>query len=251
MKKATALFAMSAALMSAAPALAASDMFIKFDGVEGEDSATASIESWSFGACNSGSCQTVTSPREASSGLATGKRTHHPSVVASQNTQSLRESPTRSSTGGTAVTESGEATKTNPAKASWDLATNKGARTAASGGVTVAAGDVDGDGRADFAYAGTQGEVSKLTVALDKSSPMLAKVCAGKHFANVTIGRGTDTYAITDSTVSCTTSASKEPATAVCPSAPCSDALTDGLLILRFSGGQMKHTKTGHVTLLK
>ena len=143
MKKATALFAMSAALMSAAPAFAASDMFIKFDGVEGEDSATASIESWSFGTCNSGSCQTVTSPREASSGMASGKRTHHPSVVASQNTQSLRESPTRSSTGGTAVIESGEATKTNPAKASWDLATNKGARTAASGGVTVAVGVAD------------------------------------------------------------------------------------------------------------
>ena len=35
-----------------------------------------------------------------------------------------------------------------------------------------------------------------------------------------------------------------------CISGSC-DALTDGLLIMRFTGGQMKHTKTGHVTLLK
>lgn len=197
MKLTTAIFAFAAGSLAASPALAASDVFIKFDGVDGE----AAVAGWSFGACNAGQCSSVVSPRDTASGQATGK------------------------TGKTG--KSGNA--------SWDLATSKGARTA--GGVSVAVGDLDGDGRADLAYAGTQAEVSKFSITFDKASPVLAKVCAGKHFDKATLTARGEPYEITGATVTCSSSAG--------------DALTDGLLILRISSGQMKHTKTGHVTLLK
>ena len=124
MKARYAVLAGIAALATSATVSAAqADYYLKIDTVEGE----AMASDWSFGACNAGQCATISSPRDAASGQATGKRQHEPiRPTASQNTQSLRESPTRPSSG----------------NAGWDLATGKGARTA--GGVTVAAGDVDG-----------------------------------------------------------------------------------------------------------
>lgn len=236
MKHTTALIAMTAALLASAPAFAASDMYIKFEGVDGE---AAALAGWSFGTCNAGACQIIVSPRDAASGQATGKRQHGAvRVQASQNTQSLRESPTRASTGGTAVAATGQETTKAPPRGNWDLATNKGAR--AAGGVAVAAGDVDGDGRADLAYAATQPEIAKFSITYDKASPVLAKVCQGKHIAKATLTRGADSYEITDATVICAPAGNGQ-----------ADALTDGLMVLRFTSGQMKHTKTGHVTLLK
>lgn len=232
MKHTVSTIVLSAALLAAAPAYAASDMFIKFEGVDGE---AAAISAWSFGTCSSGQCTTIVSPRDPASGQATGKRQHGAvTVQASQNTQSLRESPTKASTGATAVSETVQEEAKAPPRANWDLAKGKSART--SGGVHVAAGDVDGDGRADLAYAGTQPQISKFSITFDKASPALAKVCTGKHIASARLSRGGENYEITDAVVSCSSSA---------------DALTDGLLIMRFSSGQMKHTKTGHVTLLK
>jgi type VI protein secretion system component Hcp len=197
MKLTTALFAFAAGALAASPALAASDVFIKFDGVDGE----AAVAGWSFGACNAGQCTKVVSPRDTASGQASGK--------------------------------AGKPGK--PSTTTWDIKKSEGARTA--GGVRVAVGDVDGDGLADLAYAGTQAEVSKFSITFDKASPVLAKVCAGKHFPKATLTARGETYEITDATVTCSSSAA--------------DALTDGLLILRISSGQMKHTKSGHVTLLK
>lgn len=236
MKTKISLIVAATAILAGTPALAASDYLLKLDGVDGEASTIVEVASWSFGACNAGQCTTVRSPRDAASGQASGKRQHGTvRVQASQNTQSLRESPTRASTGGTAVSETvQEEAKTAP-RAGWDLATGKGARTA--GGVAIATGDVDGDGLADLAYTSTQTEISSFSVTYDKSSPVLAKVCMGKHIAKATLYRGGESYEITDATVSCSSAAA--------------DALTDGLLIMRFSSGQMKHTKTGHVTLLK
>jgi hypothetical protein len=129
--------------------------------------------------------------------------------------------------------------KGKPTRANWDLATGKGARSASSGGVYVAAGDIDGDGAADLAYIQNQPEISALSLGFDKASPVLAKVCAGKHIAKATLSRNGDSYEICDAMVSCSAASGG------------ADALTDGLLIVRFSSGQMKHTKTGHVTLLK
>lgn len=231
MKAKISLILAATAMLAGAPAFAASDYLLKLDGVDGEAGATVEVSSWSFGVCNAGTCHTVKSPRDVATGQSSGKRQHGVvRVQASQNTQSLRESPSKASDGKTAV-----AGAKAPA-AGWDLATNKGARTSAAGGVTVAAGDVDGDGHADLAYAGTQDTVSGFTLAYDKASPVLAKVCQGKHIAKATLSRGADSFEITDATVSCSAQG---------------DALTDGLLILRFTSGQMKHTKTGHVTLMK
>jgi len=72
----------SGVLLAATASLAASDYYIKFDGVEGESKAragseTIELQSWSFGASQAG----VAAPRDSASGLATGKRQHKPMTV--------------------------------------------------------------------------------------------------------------------------------------------------------------------------
>lgn len=204
------VLAVGVALASAPAAQAASaDYLLEIDGIKGEVT-SAPLDSWSFGVCNAGQCagsaarQTIVSPRDPASGQATGKRTGVTKITASQNSQSLRESPTLQS---------------------------KGKGQAAAGGVRVAAGDVDGDGSADFAYAGTQDAVADLTLVFDKASPVLARVCEGKHIAKATLRSPSDSFEISDAHAACTASG-------------------DATQVV-LSGGQMKHTKTGHVTLLK
>jgi type VI secretion system secreted protein Hcp len=131
--------AVSSLLMAAAPVLAASDYLLQLDGVKGEGKDTAAaqtieVESFSWGASNAGSAATgsgagagkvnvqdlsytsVQAPRDASSGMATGKRSAAvadaggigptDAVVAAPKvgdvatfTVMIRESPTKSSTG--------------------------------------------------------------------------------------------------------------------------------------------------------
>jgi type VI protein secretion system component Hcp len=72
----------SGVLLAATASLAASDYYIKFEGVDGESKTraraeTIELQSWSFGASQTG----VVSPRDSASGLATGKRQHKPMTV--------------------------------------------------------------------------------------------------------------------------------------------------------------------------
>ena len=76
------LCALTAAAI-AAPAFAASDFYLKFDSIKGESTAKASggkpieIESWSWGTTMAGDWDgTIISPRDAASGMPTGKRQH-------------------------------------------------------------------------------------------------------------------------------------------------------------------------------
>ena len=71
----------------------------------------------------SSNSQQVTSPRDAATGQASGKRMHKPITVTAQDETALRESPSKASLG-----------KTN---------------------VRVAAGDVNGDGKPDVAATST------------------------------------------------------------------------------------------------
>lgn len=251
MKLHTVIASVAFALAIAGPAYAASDYLLEIEGVKGESAAPAAVDSWSFGVCNAGQCSgsasiqhTIVSPRDSASGLATGKT----------------------------------APKTKPSAASWDLATNKGARSAgggdAGGHVHVAAGDVDGDGRSDLAFAATQPEVASLTLTFRKIEFTYRAVCDGKHFDKAVLRSAADSFELTDVTVTCTLPAGagaaridqtparistnvtvpKQTQGATfgerCAAGTC-DALTDGVIVIRFTGGQMKHTKTGHVTLLK
>lgn len=123
--------------------------------------------------------------------------------------------------------------------------------------ISATVGDLDGDGRADFSFVDTQSEVSSFSLSFDKSSPMLARVCAGTHIAQATLSRSMESFDLTDATVSCDKSGGggKNPdLMATCDRAAgacASPALTDGLIIVRFTGGQLKNNKTGHVTLMK
>lgn len=230
MKKQASLIACSLVMLAAVPAHAAFTGYLKIEGLDGE-SAEVAVDGWSFGVCQTGSCTRIASPRDAASGLATGKRQHKPvsSVVASQNTQSLR------------------------------------------GGPRVAVGDVNGDGSPDFAFAGTLDEVSDCTLTFDKASPVLAKICGGKHFDKVVLRFGDESYEIGQGSGTCTASGDGSARTADQTPARLSTNFTVGKQTqgqtfgervqsgmaqgggwtVTFTGGQMKHQKTGHVTLLK
>lgn len=254
MNRSIAFAASLVALFSSAPAFAASDYLLKLDGVEGESA--IEVEGWSFGVCNVGQCSTpnqrsVTTARETGSGMATGRTS-------------------------------------KPASASWDLATNKGARTAATGGkVNVAAGDLDGDGTADFAYAATQDAVYGLTFTVDASPPVVTKICQAGKIDSATLSRGEESYAVSSVSVLCTKGGGSGAAAAsyaksginridstparistnmTVPKqtqgatfgekvqsglASTGAALASGAMTITLTGGQLKHTKTGHVTLLK
>lgn len=227
-----------AGLLGAASAAQAAeaDYYIKIEGVDGE----AKVASWSFGVCNSGQCSTVKSPRDAASGLATGKRQQGPARVA----------PSIASDG-----------KAAAPKGSWDLATGKGARTAggcdggsSSCSVNVAAGDLDGDGAADLAFAGTQSEISNLTVVYHKIEANWRRVCQGKHFDKVVLRSAADSFELTDVNVSCDVapSGAAERRRDTCTSGDLDcRAVSDGTFVMRFTDGRMTNAKTGHVTLIK
>lgn len=232
----------AATLLAASPALASSDYLLELDNLPGEAAVSGEVMSWSLGASNptsigsSGmSAGRVVSPRDPASGQASGKRSHgHPSVTASQNTQSLRESPTRASP------------------------------------VAVAAGDVSGDGRADLVTVARQGEVSGFTLHFDKASPVLARVCGGKHIASAQLrGRG-ETFVLENVLVTACAEASPAAGSAGkvsvsdlsymgrrqtqgatfgerCRAGACTATADVSVTIT----GQMRHTKTGHVTLMK
>lgn len=228
----------SAGMLAAAGAAQAAEAnyFLKIEGIEGE----AEIASWSFGVCNSGQCSTVKSPRDAASGLATGKRQQGPARVA----------PSMASDG-----------KTAAPKGSWDLATGKGARAAggcdggsSSCSVNVAVGDLDGDGAADLAFAGTQSEISNLSVVYHKIEADWRRVCQGKHFDKVVLRSAADSFELSDVTVSCD-AAPSSPAERRRDTCTSNDldcrAVSDGTFVMRFTGGRMTNAKTGHVTLIK
>lgn len=262
--------------MGTAPAaLAASDYLLVIEGVEGEASSNVEILSWSWGASNPSSAvastDQVVSPRDVATGQASGKRQHKPirsTVTASQNTQSLRESPTKASTGGTQ-------SKSTAPKASWDLATNKGARTA-SPSDSDCVDTCDSTTGGDLAAVARQDEITGFSITIDKASPVLARYCAqGQHIKDAKITRQSQiVYELQDVVVSgCP--ATGEPAAGGgsgggagkvsvsdlsvmkqtqgasfgerCSSGQCVQA--DGVALT--ITGSMKHTKTGHVTLLK
>ena len=236
------LCALSAACI-AAPAFASSDYLLQLPPEKGEISTPISVDSWSFGVCNAGQCS---SPRDSSSGMASGK------------------------SGG------------KPNRASWDLATGKGARTA--GGPAPVLGDLDGDGSPDLAFVGTQDVVYGLSFTFQKITMAYQAACDSGRIDSATLSRGDEVYVVSSVSVVCTkgggsgaaaASYAKSGVTRIdstparistnmttgreaatpsmserCASGGC-DALTDGLLIMRFTSGQMKHTRTGHVTLMK
>ena len=78
-----AALATALAALAATSAAAASDYYLKFDTIKGESAAKASggkqieIESWSWGTTMAGDWDgAIISPRDAASGMPTGKRQH-------------------------------------------------------------------------------------------------------------------------------------------------------------------------------
>lgn len=227
------------------PAHAASDYLLEFGGVDGEASQPATVNSWSFGVCNAGQCSSQATKRTVSSDQPVRKGSV---LQASQNSQSLREAPSHGPSG------------------QGKISANVGEATA---GPAIAVGDVNGDGRADLAYAATQPEVASLTLTFGAASPELARVCTGKHIAKATLRGAGESFELSDAAITCSASpdtgqtggrnsmparistnmtvakqTGAETFADRCGASACTVTVV-------FTGGQMKHTKTGHVTILK
>lgn len=172
----------AAAIAMAAPASAAqSDYLLVIDGVDGEASVAIEVQSWSWGASNPG-------VNIGSSGQ-DGAARERPTVTASQNTQSLRESPTRASTG-------------------RDVATGQSSGRNAAGGVNVASGDLDGDGRIDLEGLAKVDEVSGFTLTLAPGAASRSSCATGKHIKEAhLVARGT-VYDLEDLVISSCTGGS-------------------------------------------
>ncbi len=77
--------AISGAILAATSAVAASDYFLKIEGVDGESTARSSAETIEVSSFSWGASQaSVMSPRDAASGMATGKRQHKPMTVTAE-----------------------------------------------------------------------------------------------------------------------------------------------------------------------
>lgn len=200
------------AVTATAPsALAASDYLLQFDGVEGEATAAIEIQSWSLGASN---------PSVADEAAKKG--------------------------GGASVG------KPNPGKMNRNAGTDQ----------------------ADLATVANHDVIEGFALTFDKASPVLAKLCAqGQHIKNAKIvGRGAVYDLQVGSMTGCPKSAefhNAGPAVAGSPAristnmtvpkqtqgATFGEKVNQGLhaagsIVVRFTG-QMKHQKTGHVTLMK
>lgn len=250
MSKITGIFFALSAACIAMPAYASSDYLLQLPPEKGEASTPITVDSWSFGVCNAGQCSASSAAKGA-----------------------------------------------KPNRASWDLATGKGARMAASGGegkvhaglgqaggtlaggAVVVAGDVDGDGSPDLAFAASQDEIYGLSFTFQKITMPYQAACASGHIDSATISHGDEVYMVSSVSVVCTKGGGGAAAASYArsgvvridstparistnmtvareASAPsiserCSSSACDGAVTMTFTGGEMKHNKTGHVTLMK
>ncbi|MDE2435399.1 MAG: hypothetical protein KGM49_03970 [Sphingomonadales bacterium] len=253
MKVSTTIALAALAFASAAHA-ASADYLLEIDGIKTADGKAAQVNSWSFGVCNSGACTSrgKLAPREAGSGMATGKAAYDKCCLptASQNSQSLRESPTKSSTGVTTM-------------------------------AATPLGDVDGDGSPDLAFAATQEEIYGLELTFQKIPAEYQAACASGHIDKATITNGTETFAVSSVSVVCgkggagaSTAAYARSGINRIDSTParistnftvarqtqtqsfgekCQAGMQCGgaAVTMTLSGGKMSYGKTGHVTLMK
>lgn len=191
-------------IFATSSAFAASDYYMKIDGIEGEASTTIDVHSWSWGTSN-----TAASPRDSSTGLATGRR-----LVP------VGDTPAAARTRGRATIN--------------DLSFTRSS---------------------DISALATLAEVQGFSLVLDRASPVLARVCAqGTHIPKVTLSARTDQWTLDNTVVSgCAvvpplirSGVDPAPADGRCISGQCPASMVTLTVT-----GTAKHTKTGHVTLLK
>lgn len=238
MKQTASMIVLAAAMLVATPALAAGTT-MKIEGIEGD----AAVASWSFGVCNTGQC-----------GTASTKRTR----------------PAGSPEHGRESVASAGRVQAGMAQAGGALANGTG----------KAVGDVDGDGSPDLAFAANFGEVYVLQFTFQKIPGEYQLACATGHLDTVTVTSGSDVFEIKGAAVSCVAGAGSGAAAASyarsginrIDSTParmstnfttakqsqgvdfgtrCQAGVACAATTMTFTGGQMKHTKTGHVTILK
>ena len=132
----------------------------------------------------------------------------------------------------------------------------------------------------DLAFAATLDEIYGLSFTFQKITTSYQAACASGHIDSATISHGDEVYVVSSVSVVCTKGAgggaaaasyarsgivridstparistnmtAGREASAPAISERCSGGACDGVVTMTFTGGQMKHNKTGHVTLMK
>jgi len=210
-KKFSIALATTFAVAAASPAVAASaDYYLVIDGVDGESTVAAKISNWSFGASN---------PTTTMSSGASGK-SENPLYVPPGNEQTNPLGETQHSV-------------KSPRDAGSGLATGR-----KSGELQAA--DFKRGGKIDFAEVATADQVGALTVSVPPGSDLSSSVCAkagktGKPNYGHIIGSDGTVYDLSSMSLTCTGVA----------------GITGGAVAGIVIAANMKHTKTGHVTLMK
>ncbi len=196
--------------VSAAPAAASG--YIKFGGVEGESTASdhtkqVEILSWSFGTSNA---STGSGTHVGGGGAGSGKVDVSGAAPEAAKKKGnveygwkVEEGEKAAASHEAEITLKGAAAKPGRVKVG-DVTLKRGITAGGSesvGGVKVASGDIDGDGRADLAVVPGQGS-GTLTVVVP------AGLCqAGARYPTAELGTGSRTYRLTDVIVSSCASA--------------------------------------------
>lgn len=208
MKNLSIVLAATVALTATSPVTAASaDYYLVIDGVDGESSVAAKVSSWSFGATQS------STPPSGASG-----RSENPLHVPSGHEQTNPLAETQHSV-------------KSPRDAGSGLAT--GRRSGA-----LQAADFNRDGAIDFAEAAQVDQLGALNLSVPAGSDPATKLC-GKtdHLRSGHIISSDGTiYDLNQLSIVCSGSVAGIAGGAVA-----------GIVV----AGSMKHTKTGHVTLMK
>lgn len=225
-----------AIFLTVAPAALAAEYYIKIADIEGETSKAIDIQSWSWSTSKADPAPTapeVISPRDAASGLPTGKRTHRlmadaaPSPVDGRTTRDaasglptgkrMHKPVSMASTGG------------NDENASTDSAS-------ASAPIS---------GQSDLAAAKYQAEIKGFSLTLPADPAASAGLCpAGKHIAKATIVARSDGSEIPLKNITV------QSCSAVAQSTETPDGASAAYSKIALTGS-MVDVGTGHVTVLK
>ncbi|MGB7655409.1 MAG: hypothetical protein WBL74_08000 [Novosphingobium sp.] len=255
MKQTTALFALATLLAAAAPALASSDYLLHIDEPKGGAAAApVSVESWSFGVCNSGQCTSST----GSSGRTGGR--------AGSGTATYDLATNK---GGRTAAEGAVATGDVDGDGSPDLVFTAGqdaiyglSFTVDAAGPVIAAACKSGriesatlsNGVDTFAVSSvsvvcTKGGSGAAAASYARSGITRIDSTPARISTNMTVGKQTQGSSFGEKVQG----GLQSGGSVVAQGARCADGTcaASTMVTMTFTGGQMKHTKSGHVTLLK
>lgn len=255
MKQTTALFVWAAVLAGAAPALASSDYLLHIDEPKGGGAAApVAVDSWSFGVCNAGACSSSSGSAGRTGGRA-GSGTATYDLATNKGGRMAAD--------GTVATGDvdGDGSPDLVFTASQDTIYGLSFTVDAAGPEIAAAcksGRIESatlsNGVDTFAVSSvsvvcTKGGSGAAAASYARSGITRIDSTPARISTNMTVGKQTQGASFGEKV-----QAGLQPGGGIiAQGARCADGTcaASTMVIMTFTGGQMKHTKSGHVTLLK